>query len=102
MRFGSIDIRGSERSLDPGFLPKNQIPWTLLENQQYEKAFRNYPDGISMLKFYSCFVSYMEAFKIFDIIINGSLSTLDIEKRDFIFFIVICYHFFFLVKFKIT
>ena len=93
MRFGSIDIRGSERSLDPGFLPKNQIPWTLLENQQY---------GISMLKFYSCFVSYMEAFKTFDIIINGSLSTLDIEKRDFIFFIVICYHFFFPVKFKIT
>ena len=77
MRFGSIDIRGSERSLDPGFLPNDQTPLTLFENQRYEKAFRNYPDGISMLKFYSCFVGYMEAFKAFDFIINGSLSTLE-------------------------
>jgi hypothetical protein len=102
MPYGSIDIRGSERSLDPGSLLKNQIPLTLLENQQYEKAFRYYPDGISMHKFYSCFVSYMEAFKTLDIIINGSLSTLHIEKRDFVFFIVKCHHFLFPVKFKIT
>ena len=102
MPYGSIDIRGSERSLDPVFLPENHFPLTLFENQQYEKVFRKYPDGISKLNFYSCFFSYMEAFKTLDIIINGSLFTLDIEKRDFIFFIVKCHHFHFPVKFKIT